>query len=290
MSGINSRLPRVVALMPAWNSAAFIERTLEALSAQTYRSLEVLISDDASTDNTATICAEFVAKHPQFRLLRPAERQGWIGNVNALLRQAKGDYFFFAFHDDPPMPNYVASLVEALDSNPRAVLAFSDIQLATEDGIPRTTRSYAELDSIDERVERARRVIQRRGLWWIPNRGLFRAQAASQIGGMRRHLAGEYSADFLWLLRLALLGEFVRVPQPLIIKMWREAGLSRSWKGTPWQSLGVATACAYEIARSGIPIGEQATLLYELTVRAVNGLRSKWQAHKARTGAELEKD
>jgi glycosyltransferase involved in cell wall biosynthesis len=42
----------VVALVPTWNAAAFISRTLEALSAQTYPRLEILISDDASTDDT----------------------------------------------------------------------------------------------------------------------------------------------------------------------------------------------------------------------------------------------
>lgn len=269
MSVTNSLLPRAVALMPAWNSAAFIERTLEALAAQTYTNLEVLISDDASTDHTAEICSRFVARYPKFRLLRQLKRQGWIGNVNALLRKASGDYFFFAFHDDPPMATYVASLVEALEKNPGAVLAFSDIYLGS------ATRSYAELDGVGDRVERARRVIDRRGLWWIPNRGLFRAEAAARIGGVRRHLAGEYSADFPWLLRLALLGEFARVPHPLITKVWRQEGVSMSWKGTTWQSLGVATACASEIARSGIPIAEQAILLHELVVRGARGLRSR---------------
>ncbi len=270
MSPMSSRFPRVVALMPAWNSAAFIERTLAALAAQTYRNLEVLISDDASTDSTGEICARYAAKHPHFRLLRQGERRGWVGNINALLRQANGEYFFFAFHDDPPMPTYVASLVEALEANPDAELAFSDIQLANEHGTG-PIRTYTELDGANERIERARRLIERRGLWWIPNRGLFRAQAALRIGGLRRHLAGEYSADLPWLLRLALIGKFVRVPRPLIVKTWRKEGLSMSWKGTPWQSFGVATACALEIIQSGSPRTERVVLLRELMVRAVKG-------------------
>ena len=92
MSGAN--LPRVVALLPAWNSATFIEPTLESLAAQTYGNLEVLISDDASSDATAELCTCFAAGRPQFRLMRQARRQGWIGNVNALLREARADYLF----------------------------------------------------------------------------------------------------------------------------------------------------------------------------------------------------
>ena len=54
-------LPRVAALLPAWNSSSFITQTLESLQAQTYSNLEVQIFDDSSTDNTAQICAGFVA-------------------------------------------------------------------------------------------------------------------------------------------------------------------------------------------------------------------------------------
>jgi len=264
-----ARMPRVAALMPAWNSASFIAQTLESLEAQTYGNLQVLISDDSSTDNTAQICAGFVATRPNFRLVRQAKRLGWIRNVNWLLREARADHFFFAFHDDPLRPTYVASLVDALQRNPRAVLAFSDIELGPN------AVSYTELDGVSERVERARRVIRKQGSWWIPNRGLFHAEAAARIGGMRRHLGGEYSADWPWLLSLALLGEFSRVPLPLIRKVWRKGGLSRSWKGTPWQALGVAASSARSIARAGIPMSEQVCLYRELFSRGMLGAVSR---------------
>ena len=93
-------LPTVVALVPAWRSAAFIQETLDSLGAQTYPNLHVLISDDASPDNTAEICEAFAARRANTRVIRQAKNLGWIGNVNALLREAAGDYFFFAFHDE----------------------------------------------------------------------------------------------------------------------------------------------------------------------------------------------
>jgi glycosyltransferase involved in cell wall biosynthesis len=77
-------LPKVVALMPAWNAESFIVPVLESLAAQTYPNLEVLISDDASADRTVGICEEFKARHANFRLIRQPRNFGWIGNVNAL--------------------------------------------------------------------------------------------------------------------------------------------------------------------------------------------------------------
>jgi glycosyltransferase involved in cell wall biosynthesis len=276
-SGAHSALtgaPRVVALMPTWNGETFIEPTLESLVAQTYPHLEVLISDDASTDRTPEICGRFAAAQPGWRFIRQEVRRGWTGNVTALLQQAEGDYFFFAFHDDPLKLTYVSRLVEALTANPRAVLAFSDIEFGTG------TMRYVELEGVHNRVERATRLIRKKGAWWIPNRGLFRADAGKRIGGVHRHLGGEYTADWPWLLHLALLGEFVRVPEPLLRKDLRKEGLSSSWRGTLRQKVGVCLSCMREVRRSGLPPAEEVAIHSEIVA---HGLSALWpKAHSER--------
>jgi hypothetical protein len=59
-------------------------------------------------------------------------------------------------------------------------------------------------------------------------------------------------ADWPWLLALALAGEFVRVPEPLVHKVWLERGLSLSWRHSRWQKLGVALACLGVVRRAGL--------------------------------------
>ena len=246
--------------MPAWNAQSFITPTLESLAAQTYPNLEILISDDASDDATAAICDRFATTDSRFRVIRQPNRLGWIGNTNFLLHSARGDYAFFAFHDDPLLPAYVGRLVGALEQRPEAVLAYSDV--FSHDRV----EQYLELDGVAHNLERARRLIRKRGLWWIPNRGLFRMAAARRVGGMRRHLAGEYKADWPWLLHLALLGEFVRVPEPLIHKRWRDASLSAQWKRglSWWRSAAVLLACAGEVRRVAPPLSAELRLHYEI--------------------------
>jgi glycosyltransferase involved in cell wall biosynthesis len=246
-------LPRVVALMPTYNGERFVGETLAALAAQTYTNLEIVISDDASTDGTALLCECQAATDARFRLVRQTSNLGWIGNANYLIRAARGDYAFFAFHDDPPAPAYVSRLVEALEAHPEAVLAFSDIVAVGEE------QSYGELDNVTDRVERARRILLRRGRWWLPNRGVFRLAAAKQIGGMRKHLAGEYEADHPWLLRLALLGAFVRVPEVLIHKAYREDSVSGKWNRRPraWHSAAIYLETARQIRLARPTLGEQ---------------------------------
>src|SRR5206468_8408273 len=107
-------VPSVVALVPTWKAASFIAATLDTLFAQTYPGLTILVSDDASPDGTAEVCERYGARHRGLRVIRQPRNRGWVGNVNALLREARGDYFWFAFQDDLPEPTYVERCVAAL--------------------------------------------------------------------------------------------------------------------------------------------------------------------------------
>jgi len=254
--------------MPTWNAESFVAETLRALAAQTYPNIEIVISDDASTDQTVSVCKEVVSGDRRFRIFRQNDRRGWIGNTNLLLGLAQGDYCFFAFHDDPLEPTYVARLVEALETNTDAVLAFPDVY--SRDKVD----SYCELAGVSDRVERARRIIHKRGLWWIPNHGLFRSTAVKRVGGLRCHPGGEYQADWPWLLHLALLGEFVRVPDPLIRKSWRRESLSTEWrrKSSLRKSAGVLLACAREVCRARLSLADQVRIQGELALLGIGQL------------------
>lgn len=238
--------PRVVACMPVWNAQAFIEPVLDSLAAQTYPNLAVRISVDVSSDDSAGICERFAAVHPDTEVVRQTRRLGWVRNSNALLETAAGEYVFFAMHDDVLDALFVERLVDALERNPRAVLAFSDV--ASNVG---TTFSYDVLDGISDRFERARRVLHAEGNWWVPFRGLMRGAGVRRLGGLQRHRAGEFSADWPWLLRLALAGEFVRVPEPLVCKRFHAGSLSAIWRKGRWNALSVQLACWNVVAGAG---------------------------------------
>lgn len=255
--------PKVVALVPAWNAAAFIEATLVALAAQSHPNLEILVSDDASPDETAAICERHAARDARFRVIRQPRNRGWTGNVNALLREARGDFFLIAGHDDLLEPGYVAQCVAGLQSNPRAVVAFSDVVLVKADG-RRELKSYPLLDGVSDRALRARRIARRKGAHWIPYRGVFRAPVARVIGGLRRHRAGEFSADWPWLLHMSLLGEFVRIPEPLCTKVARPTSLSRDWHRHTSSWSAVTLSALGAVSRSGIPPREKLALYADL--------------------------
>lgn len=251
--------PRVVACVATRNGAVFISHTLATLAAQTYPNLQILVSDDASTDDTAALCLAYANRDPRFQVVRQTRRLGWVGNVNALLGLAQGDYIFLMPHDDRLRPTYVTRLVEALETHPAAVLAFSGVETLRPNG-RRAMQAYTDLDGVRGRVSRGRRLLRRKTHWPLPYRGLVRAAAVDRVGGLRTHRAGELGADWSWLVHLALVGPFVRVPDVLYQRVRRSDSLSHTWDHSVRNWTAAALACGAEINRSHLSVCEKAIL------------------------------
>ncbi len=258
---MTATLPRVVALLATCNSGDRLTATLRSLQAQTYPNLRILISDDASTDTTPVQLLAASLADPRIRVIRQPRRRGWVGNINALLAKAEGDCFFFMPHDDELAPTYVEKLVAALNSHPAAVLAFSDLD-CYENGTFREVQLYREVEGEADRVRRAIRWLdQPTSGWCIPYRGLFRAEAARSFGGLWKHLAGEFGADWVWLFHMALLGAWVRVPEVLYRRNRGQHSLSESWTHGTWRWFSVVMACGREVLRANVLSREKARLL-----------------------------
>ncbi|MGI4762632.1 MAG: glycosyltransferase [Janthinobacterium lividum] len=111
--------PRVSILVAARNEATTIERCLQSLAALDYPAgqLEIVIGDDASTDETAAVVRRFIADKPQFRLLAIGHRLGAArgkSNVLAhLCRAAASDYFLLTDADMVLAPGWVRALLAA---------------------------------------------------------------------------------------------------------------------------------------------------------------------------------
>ena len=253
------RTPLVTALVPTYNGAAFIMRTLDSLAAQTWPRLEILIGDDRSTDDTLDVVRRFAEQRSDTVIVERDANLGWLRNSNDLMARARGELMFFAFHDDVVAPTYVEELVGALGANDGAVLAFSDMQVHELDG---TTHMHAfdGLAGLTSGVERGRVMVGRPENWWVPNRGLFRASAFAEVGGIHPNERGEFSADWTWLLGLSLVGEFVRVPQVLCTKYYMTGSLSKRWPHDIDQMLALRRSGIAEIRRSRLSPARKAIL------------------------------
>jgi glycosyltransferase involved in cell wall biosynthesis len=254
----------VEALLPAWRAAGFIQATLDCLSAQTHGDFTVRVSVDQCDDETYAICARHAERDRRFRVVAQGRRLGYVGNCNFLLEQSRADYVLFAFHDDILAPTYLEQLAGALDAHPEAVLSYSDVELTHTDG-RREHWAFTALDGMTSRVDRGLCMLIGEVMWWTPNRGMFRREPTRIIGGLKTHGAGEFSADWPWLFRLSLLGQFVRVPQTLCFKFYKPDSLSQTWAYSKEQYVELAAAHLREIWSSELTTPEKLTLAVPMT-------------------------
>ena len=124
--------PLVSVGIPVYNGERWIQRALESLRGQTYGHLELIISDNASIDATATICQEYVARPPRVRYYRNPTNIGVYANFRRVFDLSSGDYFMWASMDDVRPLTAVAACIEALLKNAHAVMAQGAVLVESE--------------------------------------------------------------------------------------------------------------------------------------------------------------
>jgi hypothetical protein len=127
------RPPRVTVLMPAHNAAATIAEAARSILAQSWRDLELLIVDDASSDETVSILESL--RDPRVRVVRSSERLKLAGALNLGLREARGEYVARMDADDVALPNRLALQVRFLDRHPDIAICGSSV-VTFGDGSP----------------------------------------------------------------------------------------------------------------------------------------------------------
>jgi glycosyltransferase involved in cell wall biosynthesis len=110
-------MPTVSVIMPAYNVAPYIGAAIESALAQTFRDLEVIVVDDGSTDETATVVSRYVERDPRVRLLQQ-ENGGVSVGRNTALRVARGEFLALLDGDDLWNPEYLDEQLAVFRARP----------------------------------------------------------------------------------------------------------------------------------------------------------------------------
>jgi len=104
-------------LTPTYNTEKFIRSTIESAQNQTYTNWEMILVDDASTDNTITIIEEFVKKDSRIKLFKLPQNRGNGFARNAALEKATGKYIAYLDADDLWFPEKLEKQIQFLKAN-----------------------------------------------------------------------------------------------------------------------------------------------------------------------------
>jgi glycosyltransferase involved in cell wall biosynthesis len=118
--------------IPAYNRPEGLHRTLECITEQTYKNLEIIISNDcAPNPEVEAVALEFMEKDPRIQYFYQKENKGGLFNFRFVLEKATGKYFMWAADDDEWDPRFVEVCVNKLNNDPRWGLVFTRYDLTS---------------------------------------------------------------------------------------------------------------------------------------------------------------
>jgi glycosyltransferase involved in cell wall biosynthesis len=197
--------------LPVYNGSRHLRESLDSLLAQDIGSLELVISDNASTDDTAAVCLEYASADSRVRYTRTEVNVGAAANFNRVFGLCSGEFFMWASHDDRWDPRFARTCVESLRALPKAVACASQMAFIKENGEPNSEYRHTSIDTYGMSVEaRAHDLIAQLG-WYGIYYCVFR-RAALEMTQLYRSV---YGGDVCLLMELALLGASTAVPETL---------------------------------------------------------------------------
>lgn len=121
--------------LPVFNGERYILFALDSLLAQTWNDFEIIISDNASTDDTERICQEYAARDPRIHYYRNETNIGAAANFNRVFLKSRGKYFKWAAADDVISSDFLAKCVQVLDQDPSVILCFTKANRINSSGM-----------------------------------------------------------------------------------------------------------------------------------------------------------
>ncbi len=136
MKEINISNPLVTVVMPVYNDQRFVLTAINSIREQKYKNLELIIVDDGSTDNTPHVLEEAVRDEPRFRVVTKTKNEGTASGLNKgfFESEARGTYYTWCSSDNIYYPNFLVSLVKALELNKNYDFAYTDFDYLNEFG------------------------------------------------------------------------------------------------------------------------------------------------------------
>ena len=209
-------LPLVSILTPAYNSEQFISETLSSVLDQTYPNWELLVVDDASTDNTAVIVRSFSEQDGRIKLFQLKTNSGTGIARNYALEQAQGDYIAFLDSDDRWKPEKLQKQLDFMQEH-KLPFSFSFYECINEAG-----------ELLNRRVEAPRNLTYTQLFFCNYVGNLTGMYKVAHFGKIVNHSTRKRQDWMQWLTILKKMKQAPIVPESLAYYRLRENSISAS--------------------------------------------------------------
>lgn len=233
--------PLVTVGVLSYNRDYHLSKSLDSIINQSYKNLEIIISDDASIDKSINICKKYEGKDKRIKVFIQKKNLSLVKNSNFVLKKAHGKYFMWASNDDIWHKDFVKILVGMLEENKKSVLAMSNMILTNA-----KVRQYSNLNfrAHENRFEMLKKYLFFPSLLvW----GIIRTKTLRKTGGFHEDSRPLYGgSDNLTVWKVILKGEFVFSSRNLFFKKDSGNGINPY---NNFQNLSDITKSAQKIKR-----------------------------------------
>src|SRR6516164_7318203 len=128
--------PLISIVLPTYNGASYLREAIESCLRQTYPNWELILVDDASTDETPSIIAEYLARDSRIATLRNPVNRKLPASLNAGFARARGELLTWTSDDNCYLPEALGEMAAFLKTNPSVDLVYVDFTVIDERGAP----------------------------------------------------------------------------------------------------------------------------------------------------------
>jgi len=193
--------PEVSVLIPAFNAAAFIEKTLESVRAQTYRDFEIVVTDDGSTDGTHAVVEGWLKRQGLRGRCVRQENKRIAAARNTAMRESQGAFLAFLDHDDLWYPDKLEVVMREFREHPEADLVGHSENIV-QDGRVLEVKHYGPW--VEGMYER----LLFKGNALSPSSTTVRRAKALSVGGFREDPEFNTVEDYDYWMRLSRVAVF----------------------------------------------------------------------------------
>jgi glycosyltransferase involved in cell wall biosynthesis len=236
--------------LPVRNAGSRVADVVRSVLAQDHEHLELLISDNASTDDTEDVCRELARSDSRIAYHRQERNIGLLNNFVYAIGAAKGTYFRWIGDDDRLEPGFVPRCLRAFDEDPRLILVTTGIAYTGPDGAAQTADCEGTALGSDDPVDRFVEMLRLLNTSYLLIDPLYGMMLRDPVAAIpRRNMLRE---DEVFATKLALAGPWTHVPEVLAHRVWKRERIGAVGQrlGVPaWQSHFSNTLQAREILR-----------------------------------------
>jgi len=202
--------------LPVYNGEGTLTRAIESILSQDYPNIELVISDNGSTDRTYEILVELSEQHSNIRVHRSSVNRGWTWNANKTFELSRGEYFLWAADDDFYEFSFISSAIKELECHPTAVMCHPRTKTIIEGSVEIVWRSSLEtFKGIVNVRQRYKETLQ--NFPAVAFYGVYQSKLLRKIGTLPNIIG----SDVMFMQKLSLYGDFIDTDEELFTRVIR---------------------------------------------------------------------